>query len=369
MKKILLYPLLPTLLALSACAETPEEAFAKAQQEFAEHDYNAARINLANALKAKPSDPAMLLLQARTLLALGDGEGAGAALEQLSAGKAPTGELAQLAAEAALLRKNPDKALELLGSATGSEAERLRAVAALQKGDLPAAQDHFEKAVQAGGNARSFADYARFRLMSGDIAGADELARRAAAADPGAIDTLLIGAELALRHGDLQRSLELYSKAAKSYPASLAALTGKAAVLGELGRLDEMDAVVAQAQAAAPDNKAVQFLQAKLALARKDWDKVRSLIQPIESKLEPLDPLRQLYAEALLRLKQPQLAAAQLEPIVRAQPGNRGAIMLLGEAKLAGGDAAGAMETLRPLADQPSAGQSELALMAQAAKA
>jgi len=229
MKKILLYPLLPALLALSACAETPEEAFAKAQQEFAEHDYNAARINLANALKAKPSDPAMLLLQARTLLALGDGEGAGAALEQFSAGKAPTGELAQLAAEAALLRKNPDKALELLGAATGSEAERLRAVAALQKGNLPSAQDHFEKAVQDGGNARSFADYARFRLMSGDIAGADELAKRAAAADPGAIDTLLIGAELALRHGDLQRSLELYSKAAKSYPASLAALTGKAA--------------------------------------------------------------------------------------------------------------------------------------------
>lgn len=369
MKKIFLYPLLPALLAMSACAETPDEAFAKAQKEFAEHDYNAARINLANALKGKPGDPAMLLLQARTLLALGDGEGAGAALEQLSAGKAPTGELAQLAAEAALLRKNPDKALELLGAATGSEAERLRAVAALQKGNLPSAQDHFEKAVQDGGNARSFADYARFRLMSGDIAGADELAKRAVTADPGAIDTLLIGAELALRHGDLQRSLELYAKAAKSYPASLAALTGKAAVLGELGRLDEMEAVLGQAVVAAPDNKAVQFLQAKLALARKDWDKVRSLIQPIESKLEPLDPLRQIYGEALLRLKQSQLAAAQLEPIVRAQPGNRGAVILLAEAKLAGGDAARAMEILRPLADQPSAGQGELALMAQAAKA
>jgi tetratricopeptide (TPR) repeat protein len=369
MKKLILYPLLPTLLALSACAETPEEAFAKAQKEFAEHNYNAARINLTNALKAKPGDPAMLLLQARTLLALGDGEGASAALEQLYAGKAPEGELAQLAAEAALLRKNPDKALELLGTATGSEAERLRAVAALQKGDFPAAQDHFEKAVQTGGTARSFADYARFRLMSGDIAGADELAKRATEADPGAIDTLLIGAELALRHGDLQRSLALYSKAAKSYPTSLAALTGKAAVLGELGRLDEMEAAIGQAQAAAPDNKAVQFLQARLALARRDWDKVRSLIQPIESKLEPLDPLRQFYGEALLRLKQPQLAAAQLEPIVRAQPGNRDAVTLLGEAKLTAGDAAGAMAVLHPLVDQPSAGQTELALMAKAAKA
>lgn len=369
MKKTLTYSLLPLMLALSACADSPEEAFAKAQKEFAAHEYNAARINLAAALKGKPGDQAMLLLQARTLLALGDGEGAGAALDQLAGGKPPSGELAELTAEAALLRNNPDKAMTLLGSATGAEAERLRAVAALQKGDRPKAQDHFEKALEAGGNVRAFADYARLRLMSGDIAGADDLAKRAFAADAGAIDTLLIGGELALRHGDLQRALELYSRAVKSYPASLAALTGKAAILGELDRLDEMEAVIKEAAARAPDNKDVQYLQAKLALARKDWDKVRGLIQPIESKLEPVDPLRQIYGEALLRLNQPQLAVAQLEPIVRAQPLNRGAILLLGEARLAGGDAVGAMNTLRTLADQPSASQAELAMMAKAAKA
>lgn len=369
MKKKLITPLLPILLALSACADSPEEAFAKAQKDYAAHNYDAARINLAVALKGKPGDRTMLLLQSRTLLALGDGEGAGAVLDQLASGKPPSGELAELAAEAALLRKNPDKAVELLGSAATPEAERLRAVAALQKNDFTMAQDHFEKAVQAGGNVRVFADYARLRLMSGDIAGADELASRAAAIDPGAIDTLLISAELALRHGDLQRSLELYSRAAKSYPTSLAALTGKAAILGELGRFDEMEAVIKVAAARAPDSKAVQFLQAKLALARKDWDKVRNLIQPVESKLEPLDPLRLVYGEALLRLNQTQLAIAQLEPIVRGQPGNREAVLLLGEARLAGGDAAGAMNTLRPLADLPSAGQAELALMAKAAKA
>ena len=49
-------------------------------------------------------------------------------------------------------------------------------------------------------------------------------------------------------------------------------------------------------------------------------------------------------------------------------PGNREAVRLLAEAQLAGGDAAGAVATLRPLADQPAARSDELALMAKAAR-
>jgi len=71
----------------------------------------------------------------------------------------------------------------------------------------------------------------------------------------------------------------------------------------------------------------------------------------------------------LLRLGQGEQAIAQLQPVVRAMPGNRDAVLLLGEALLARGDARGALAALRPLADSPAARGEELALAAKAAKA
>jgi tetratricopeptide (TPR) repeat protein len=366
MKKALV---LPVLLALAACAESPEQSFAKAQSEFSAHDYTAARIHLIGALQAKPGNRDMQLLLAKTLLALGDGDGAGTALAQLAGNTAPGGELAELAAEAALLRKAPDVALGLLGAATSVEAERLRALALIQKQDLAGAQQRFEAGLAAGGSARLFADYARYRLLSGDIAGADELAAKAAKADPDGIDSLLIGGLIAVRHGNLQAALDRYARAANLYPASVAALTGMAAVLGDLGRIAEMQKVLDRAAVAAPTDPTVVFLRARNAASRKDWAGVRAAIQPAEAALAPLDPIRQIYGDALLRLGQNQLAVAQLAPIARATPGNREAVRLLAEAQLAGGDAAGAVVTLRPLADQLAARSDELALMAKAAQA
>jgi tetratricopeptide (TPR) repeat protein len=357
------------LLALAGCADTSAESFAKAKAEFAAHDYATARILVAAALETDPGNREFLLLQAKTLIALGDGDGAGTALDGFAKGGPMTGEVAELAAEAALLRKAPDAALKVLGDAASPEAERLRAMAALQKPDFKSAQDHFEKAMAAGGNARVFADYARFRLASGDIAGADELAARAAKAAPDGIDTLLIEGQLALRHGDLKLSLDKYARASQLYPNSLAALTGRAAVLGDLGRIKEMDEAVARAAAQAPRDPAVVFLKAKSAEARKDWAGARATLQPVEATLDQLDPLRQIYAEALLRLGQAELAVAQLQPIARAMPNNRDAHRLLGEAQLASGDAAGALATLKPLALHPAARTDELALAAKAARA
>lgn len=361
--------ILPALLALAACGQpSPAEKFAAAQAAFANNDFAAARLHVAEALGGQPGDKAMLLLQAKTLIALGEGDGAGAALEKL-AGAAPQGELAELAAEAALLRNSPTVALDLLGEAKGAEPERLRALAAIQRGKLDLASEHFSKALAAGGNARTFADFARFKLLSGDVAGAQEMAEKATKAAPQGLDTLLIKGQLAANSGDLATSLSHYERAAALFPASQAALLGQAAVLGDLGRLDDAQKVVGRLMAFAPKQKDVVFLAARLGVARKDWSGVRLAIQPIEGELQPNDPLRALYGEALLRLGQNELAIAQIKPIVSSQPGNRFVVRLLAEAQLATGDAAAAVATLRPVADLPGARPEELALMAKAATA
>lgn len=361
--------ILPVLLVLGACSDSPEESLAKARAGFAANDFAAARIHLASYLAVNPADRDALLLQARTLLALGDGDGAQAVLAKLTGARPPEGDLAELAAEAALLRGVPDVALQLLGSRGGAEAERLRAVAALQQNDKGRAQTHFEAAVAAGGNARAFADYARFHLMNGAVAEAEAMAARAAKAEPEGLDTLLVQGQLAVRRGDLGGALKFYQRAARRHPGSLAALTGQAAVLGDLGRNDEMQQVIDRAAAIAPRDRTVVFLKARSAAGRKDWAGVRATLQPIEAAIPQDDPLRLLYGEALLRLGQSELAIAQLRPLVRVMPGNRDAIRLLAEATLAAGDAAGALALIRPLADHPAWRPEERDLAARAAKA
>ena len=366
MKKFVLFPF---VMAISACGSTPEEDFAKAKAEFAAHNYAAARVHLVSVVAAKPGDPAALLLQGQTLLALGDGDGAGSAFDALAVKAPATVGLAELRAEAALLRQVPDVATELLKDVTSVEASRLRGLAAIQQGKLGEALDHFEKGLVAGGNARLFADMGRVHLMQGDMPGARSMVAKAASAEPNGIDTLLLAAQIAVRQGDLKTGLDHYARASKLYPTSLAALTGKAAMLGDLGRTKELDEVIASADRLAPRNPTVVFLKARRAADRKDWPGVRDAIQPIESTLAAADPLRVLYGEALLRLEQGELALAQLQPVVRAYPGQHEAVRLLAEALLTRGDAAGAVATLRPLVDSPLVRGDELALMAKAAKA
>lgn len=365
MRKIII---LPVLLALAACAETPEEQAAAARQAFAANDFAQARVLAAAALEAMPGNRQLLLLQARTLLALGDGAGAGAALQKLAAmGGVP--EQAELTAEAALLRSAPQAAREALAGRTTSEADRLRALAAIQDGDTGAAASFLAKAVAKGDNARAFADLARLRLMERDLAAASALADKAAALAPQGIDTLLIKGQIALVKGDLKPALDIYSTAAKQYPASLAALTGQAAALGDLGRYKEMLAAADRAAEVAPRNLQIAYLRARAGVAMKNWELVRSTVQPLEAELPAVHPLRPLYAEALLNLGRSELAGAQLVPIARVQPGNRQVAVLLAEARLAGKDAPGAVAALQAIADSPQARPEELALMARAAKA
>ena len=361
--------LAPVLLMAASCSPSPDELLAKAKTAFAAHDYAAARLHLAAAAEKAPGQREIVLLQAKTALALGDGDGAAAALARLTGGKAPAGELAELMAEAALLRQAPVEARQLVGTATSAEASRLRALAFLQEQNGDGAKEQFQQAVAAGGNTRAYADYARFLIMEGDIDGARDMSNRALKAAPAGLDALLVGGQMAAMQGDPGLALKRYSAAADRYPASVAARIGQAAVLGDLGRLDDMDrklTALAQSGVKTPE---LTYLQVKSAAVRKDWAKVRNLVQAVEWDLPLYDPSRLLYGEALLRLDQHAQAIAQIEPVARAQPGNRVAQKLLAEAQLAEGDAGGAFTTLRPIADSAGAEPEELQLMAKIAAA
>lgn len=360
---------LSALLLLAACADSPDELLAKAEKAYAANDFTVARLHATQALREDPENARLLMIQARSLIALGDGQGAQTAIAKLAAGAGPSAELALMAAEAGLLRRQPDAVFAALEGSEGVEAHRLRAVAWLQKENVIEARRSLEAAVAAGGSAVVYADFARLELIEDQGDAALAMLERAEKADAKQLPVLLVGGEIHARRADPARALTYFERALEGWPGNIAALTGKAAVLGELGRLDELEKILDGLDAKAPDNADVRFLRARLALARKDWAGVRSIVQPLESQLDAQDPLRLVYAEALLRLGQSELAISQAGPIARSQRGNRHAAAVLAESQLAAGDAKGALATFRAIGNHAEARPEERKLLARIAKA
>ena len=273
-------------------------------------------------------------------------------------------------AESALLRGKAKLALDALAGQSSAEAQRIRALAQLMQGNIAAAAASFAAGATAGGDkGRLLADYSRFELGRGNRAAATALAAKAMKAAPGTLDPLLVAAQLAIAKGDLASALASYDQAATAYPGNLAALTGKAAVLGDLGRDKDMATQLAVLGEIAGGSPAMAYLQARAAAGKQDWRDVRAILQPLESQLSTRDDAMLLYAQAQLRLGQVEQARARLEPLQRRAPGHALTALLLAETQLAGDDAKAAVATLRPLAAKPEAAPEILVLMAKASRA
>lgn len=367
MKKAHLFASLALVAMLAACGEKPEERFARARQEFARHDYLAAQGDLAAALAGMPEDAAVLELHARNALAMGDGVAAGASLQKLPAARRPA-DFALLVAEAALLRQKPKDALAALGNDTSAAGQRLRALALLGTGDKAGAAKAFDSGVAAHpGDARLLAAAARFQLGEGNRIAARALVDRALKADGSLLDAMLADARISTAEGDLARALGSYDNAAKAYPGNIPALVGRAGVLGDLGRLDQLEQAIKALKGVGSDAE-VTYLTVRLAGARGQWQKVRDLLQANEDKLVDRDDASVLYAQALTALGQPEQARARLAPLLTRHPENLVVRRELAKAQLAGHDAAGALETLKPFATSKTAIPDDLRLLARAAK-
>ena len=359
---------LAVALALTACSKSPAEQRAAAEQALAEHRFNDARIALVAALEDAPGDAELLGMLAQTHLERGDGEAALAALERLRRARGgPAAKLDLMEAEAQLLRGQFAAAAALARQHESAEAYRLRALAAIGTGDLGAAEQLFVSgAGRTGTKVRLYADHAIFALRSGQVPAARALVDKALAADGEALDPLIAEGRIASSEGRPRAALAAYEKAAHLYPESQAALFGRIGVLGDLGRIAEAAPLIAQAAAAAPNDPRVIYLQARLQAEKGEWRAVREALQPLERN--ELPEVRLLYARALLETGLTEQARTILASLIRETPGLLPAQRLLGRAQLAGGEAAAAFATLRPVAARPDASPADLSAFAEAAE-
>lgn len=355
------------VLALVACSPSPQVLFERAQKSYSSHEFTAAKLDLANALDADPGNPAFLELRARIALAQGDGPGARSALAKLPEGKRPA-DFAELQGEAELLDEKPRAAAAVVEGRTSAEASRIRALSALMLEDKAGAEAAFASGLAASGSkARLNADYARLRLHQGNLAEAERFAKAALKEDGKSLDARLVIARLAVARGDLAGALSSFTAVEKDYPGNLAAITGKAAVLGDLGRTAEMEETLKAAAGSIQRDPNVAYLQARLAAAKGDWHVARQILQANEATVRKQESAALLYAQALSELGLGEQARAHLAPILGKHPENLAVRRALGQVQLRAGDAVGATATLKPIAANPGADAADLRLLATAA--
>ncbi len=366
MKKSLL---LAALLLTAACSRAdPAVLLGEAKTAFAAEDYGTARTSLLAALDVAGADKAMLLLLARSQLRLGDGDGAKAALVQLESASGKTAESTRMMAEAALLRGQPDEALELLGNDADPEAWRVRAAAHAALEDSPAALAAMRKGLAAGGNYALLHDYAVYQMAAQDYAGAEGTLAKMRVLGPERLDTLMVSGDLAVNQGRFGAASRAYLAAKAKFPARSEPLAALATLADMQGKLDEAIALVEQAAKISPRSTQVEALRVQFAAQHGDWEKVRTMLAGQESALEPRSANGMSYAEALLRLGHAEQARALFAKALSLSPQNPFARLMLAEAELETGDAASALRTIQPLSASVMADTRALELASKAAR-
>jgi tetratricopeptide (TPR) repeat protein len=364
--------MLALLLACAGCGSarlSGEQSYRRGLAELSRDQPRMARVDLLNAAAAIPGDARIHLALADAYLRLGDGVAGEAEVKRARALGAAEDSTRHLFAHALLLQDRPDRAVDEAEGPSRDPAysARIAGLAAMALGDAPRAGRAFERALAAGPNdSRTWAGIARFRRWTGETAGAIAAADRSVGLDPRNFEALELRGELVRAQYGPRAALAWFDRALEVDPQYLPACIERAATLAELGRMTEMLAGTRRILSIAPKNPDAFFFQAILAARAGKYDLARSLYRRTGGALDG-QPAALLLAGAIeLESGTAEQGVKKLQQLVALQPDNFKARRLLGWGQLRLGDAAGAIATLKPVADRPDADPYTLSLIGSA---
>lgn len=285
-----------------------------------------------------------LIHDARTALARGDGIAAEIALRKAMVAGASRDLVAARMGEAFLDQGDLRKAREWLAAGRFVPAEaahgwRMRGQLELASRDFPAAGQAFDKALRLAPNDSGlWVDIARLRYMGGEQAAASSAADQAVRLNPGNIRALELRGLLVRDSFGLAAALPWFEAGLKISPDDQGLLGEYAATLGELGRAREMLTITRRMIALDSHSPRAFYLQAVLAARAGNAPLARSILA--HGGPAVLRSPAGLFLSGMLELEvgNANLAVEQLDQLVRLQPGNVRARLVLARALEAAGN-------------------------------
>ena len=349
----------------AAMSEPAQTALEKANRYAQAGDHMAARVEYLNALKAGSGADFDLgeayVKQAQNYIALNDGAAASAALQR-SIGQGTDPDAVRPAmAESLGLQGDNKGALEWLetGKLMRTDigyAERIRGRIHLALGNMADAGVAFDNAIAADpGNSMLWTDVARFRLAGGEQGGAIEAAELALRLDPRNVAAILLRGRLVRSQYGLSAALPWFARALELSPDDMGVLTDYAATLGDMGHMTEMLAMTRRILSLDPQNARAFQMQAVLAARAGQFDLARTLMQ--KSGGDENEQPFTLLVDGIIDFQSGNYnnAIDRFQRLVKMQPDNRNAQLLLARAMYGNGEYADLIERFSTLADREDA--------------
>ena len=301
---------------------------------------------LSTSLPAASPEAAGFLSAAKTALDKGDGIAAEAQLDRALDIGASRVEVAAAMGDAMLRQGALDKARNWLGAGTfamGQEAYGWQMLGRLERaaGNLPAAGKAYDRALQyAPGDGALWVDIGRLRYAGGEQIQAVEAADHALTLAPGDPRVLEFRGQLIRDQYGLTAALPWFEAGLRQKPDDLALLGEYAATLGELGRAKDMLKATRRILELDPGNARALYLQAVLAARADKMDLARLLLARTGDRISGVPAAMLLRGVLELEAGNPNLAIDVLDRLVRMQPANGPARLLLARAAATSGDRA-----------------------------
>jgi cellulose synthase operon protein C len=367
-------------MGLAACTgESPESMLVSAKGYLAKDDPKAAVIQIKNALQKKPDYAEARFLLGKTLLDTGEPVAAEVELRKALALRHPAEQTAPELARALLYQGQAKKVIDELGAlkdltpAGVAEVQTALASAYALQGKAEDAENALKRALAAKpDHVPAMVSKARLDASRGDVAGALATADGILAKVPNNADAHLLRGDLLSSQRKTGPAADEYRAAIKAKPDHFPAYSRLLNGLFLEGKLDEVAVVTSQLKKVAPRNLLSAYMEARLALARKDYPKARELMQHY-LKRAPNDPaglqlagsieyVTQSYAQAEmhfsklireapddllarrqltlthLQLGQPSRALQVIEPVLGKIEANPSMLSLAGEVMIRNGD-------------------------------
>lgn len=324
---------------------------------------------LSGAAAAPRADP---LREAAGALARGDGIAAEVAARRALQHGRSEADVAAYLGEAELLQQDLDDARRWLAPGRFSIATRQRGFHALgrlhfEEGNLPAAAVAFNQALGSGPpTAQLWVDIGAMRYRGGEQHLALDAAERAVALGPQNPAALRFRAQLARDAEGLVAALPWFERALQGAPDDVGLLGEYAATLGDAGQNRAMLAVARRMAELNPRDPRAYYLQAVLALRAGQFAMARRLMWQTGGDYDARPAGLLLNGALELGSGNPALAVEQFDALVRLQPQNHHAALLLGRALLANGEANEVIARLGPAADRRHTPPYLLALVGRA---
>ncbi|MGH6609212.1 MAG: tetratricopeptide repeat protein, partial [Burkholderiaceae bacterium] len=353
----------------AACTpEDPDRLFASAQNYYRQGNFNAAMIQVRNALQQRPEDGALRLYLGRTLLQLHDPAAAEREFRKaLQYGQLPELVLPELA-RAMFERGKAAELVDEFGSRTLSSPHAEARLKALLGHSYLRLQKTDDAAAAFAAATKADPDYlpaqiglVRVAASRGNLKGAMQTADQLAASHPTSPEVHLLVAEMRSLAQDRAGTLNALAEAVRVDPRHLGARYALVeALIGEQ-QLDSAEALLADLRKLAKGDLRNSYFDGAVALARDNVIKARESIQRVLKQSPEHVPALTLAAAIELQDGKPFAAEALLRRAVSLAPDNVAARWMLVRACLVSDQPAKALEAVQPLLTAGGAGRSGLA--------